>query len=123
MECLGSVDDVFLAIETDECPMSAGQLSFLECPPPDIAEVRRFVEQRAGTIPRCRQRVRESWCRLTRPVWVDDQDFDIDRHLHRAVLPERSAHALDAFVERVMMLPLDRSRPLWEMWVIDDVAD
>ena len=54
------------------------------------------------------------------PHWEDDPDFSIDHHLHHATLPEPGDEAaLQAFVERKMQEPLDRSRPLWHFYVID----
>ena len=123
MERLGSLDAVFLAIETDTCPMTAGQVSIFEGPPPAFDELRTFLDARLRTVPRCRQRVCESWRGLTRPVWVDHAGFDLGEHLFHATLRVPCTEELDRFVERVMTIPLDRSRPLWEMWVIDDVGE
>ena len=54
------------------------------------------------------------------PHWEDDPDFSIEHHLHHATLPEPGDEAaLQAFVERKMQEPLDRSRPLWHFYVID----
>jgi diacylglycerol O-acyltransferase / wax synthase len=123
MERLGSLDAVFIAIETAGCPMSVGQLSLFEGPAPSLDDVRNAIGERIATVPRCRQRVRESCCRWTRPVWADDPHFDIARHVHAADLADPSPLALEAFVERTMMIPLDRDRPLWEMWVVADAGD
>ena len=52
------------------------------------------------------------------PVWVDDQQFNIRHHVHQA-----KTHRLDTLVETVFSTQLDRSRPLWELWIADDVGD
>ncbi len=62
--------------------------------------------------------------KLDHPIWVKDQHFDIDRHVHRLALPQPGGY--DELVELAGHLagqPLDRSRPLWEMWVIEGYDD
>src|SRR6202035_294159 len=61
---------------------------------------------------------------LDHPVWVDDDSFDVDRHLHRIGLPPPGGRSeLSEICGHIASLPLDRGRPLWEMWVIEGVAD
>ena len=120
MERLGSLDAVFLAIEALGCPMSIGSVALFEGSPPSVEQVRTFVGAKLASVPRCRQRVRESWG-LTRPVWVDDVHFDLADHVRGASLS--APFSLERFVESVMEQPLDRRRPLWEMWVVEGLPN
>ncbi|WP_055475592.1 wax ester/triacylglycerol synthase domain-containing protein [Gordonia sp. HS-NH1] len=90
----------------------------------DYSRLVSLVENRLQLIPRYRQTVREVTLGLARPVWVDDRDFDINFHIRRAGLPRRGESVdLDDLVARVMSRPLDRTRPLWEMYLIEGLAD
>lgn len=90
----------------------------------DYAGLVSLVENRLQLIPRYRQVVREVTLGLARPVWVDDPDFDINFHIRRAGLPRPGGTVdLDDLVARVMSRPLDRTRPLWEMYLIEGLAD
>lgn len=82
------------------------------------------VESRLGSVPRYRQRVREVTLGLARPVWVDDNDFDITYHVRRSALPTPGTDdQLHDLVARLMSRPLDRHRPLWEMYLVEGLAD
>src|SRR6187431_1638021 len=81
------------------------------------------VEQRLPQIPRYRQKVREVTLGLARPVWVDDRDFDITYHIRRSALPSPGSDAqLHELIARLGSRPLDKSRPLWEMYLIEGLA-
>ncbi|MGI8711509.1 MAG: WS/DGAT/MGAT family O-acyltransferase [Acidimicrobiales bacterium] len=85
---------------------------------------RRVVAERLHVLPELRRRVAWAPLRLGHPWWVDDPDFDLDRHLHRATLAapgDRSA--LDALTSRIAGTPLPADRPLWEIWVAEGLAD
>ena len=82
------------------------------------------VTSRQHLVPRFRQRVASVPGRLARPVWVDDVDFDIDFHMRRAALPQPGGkRELADFVQRVHSRPLDRSKPLWELYFIEGLED
>ena len=71
-------------------------------------------------MPRYRQRVRGVPARLAGPVWVDDENFDLTYHVRRSALPRPGTmEQLREFVGRVISRRLDRSRPLWEMYVVE----
>ena len=92
--------------------------------PLDYASLVSLVENRLQRAPRYRQLVREVTLGLARPVWTDDPDFDINFHIRRAGLPRPGGPAdLADLVSRVMSRPLDRTRPLWEMYLIEGLAD
>ncbi len=87
----------------------------------DLAEV---IRSRIHLVPRFRQRVLFPPLALGRPLWVDDEDFDIDFHLRRAALPAPGGRReLAEFVQRVHSRPLDRTKPLWEMYLVEGLED
>ncbi|GAA1461298.1 wax ester/triacylglycerol synthase family O-acyltransferase [Williamsia maris] len=82
------------------------------------------VEKRLSLVPRYRRRIREVTLGLARPVWVDDHDFDITYHVRRSALPSPGADdQLFDLVARLMSRPLDRHRPLWEMYLVEGLTD
>ena len=73
-------------------------------------------------MPEFREKLADSRLNLDHPVWVEDEDFDVDRHLHRIGLPAPGGRReLAEICGHIASLPLDRSRPLWETWVIENV--
>ena len=123
MERLGGLDAVFLAIEGPVSPMNIGSVGIFDGPAPSLASVLSAVASKIALVPRCRQRVRESWLGIARPMWIDDAGFEFSDHVHHVVLPSDDPDALERFVERVMVQPLDRGRALWEMWVVEGLGD
>jgi diacylglycerol O-acyltransferase len=123
MERLSSLDGVFLAIEDAENSMNIGTVAVFDGPPPTLDEVRALVAQRITSVPRCRQRVREPRGALGRPVWIDDVHFDIAAHVRGVTLDGRTPGGLEELVATVLPSPLDRRRPLWELWVVDGLDD
>jgi len=90
----------------------------------DHAGLLALVAERIAYVPRYRQRVLAVPGRLAAPVWVDDARFDLAYHVRRAVLPGPGAWAqLEEFVARVMARRLDRSRALWELYLVEGLAD
>ncbi|HEY5156262.1 MAG TPA: wax ester/triacylglycerol synthase family O-acyltransferase [Acidimicrobiales bacterium] len=86
--------------------------------------IRDRVEERVPLIAPFRRVLREVPMRLHHPVWADDPDFDIERHVHRAELP--SPGSIEQFAEHaaaIASIPLDRSRPLWDMTVVEGLPD
>ena len=83
-----------------------------------------LISNRIAFVPRYRQRVREVPGRLANPVWVDDVDFDITYHVRRSALPRPgSDDQLQEFVARVQPKRLDRGRPLWEVYLVEGLAE
>jgi WS/DGAT/MGAT family acyltransferase len=89
----------------------------------DIEAVRRHVAARLFRFPRFRQRL--AWTPIEgRPAWVDDESFKLRYHVQHAALPEPGDEArLRIMVSQVVSQPLDRSKPLWELWVIEGLPD
>ncbi|MYR08846.1 DUF1298 domain-containing protein [Gordonia sp. SID5947] len=90
----------------------------------DYPRLVALVENRLQLVPRYRQIIREVTLGLARPVWVDDRDFDINFHIRRSGLPRPGDTVqLQDLIARVMSRPLDRTRPLWEMYLIEGLPD
>jgi WS/DGAT/MGAT family acyltransferase len=123
---LTSQDVSFLHLEGPSTPMHVGGLAVFAPPPGgfDFAAIVAHIEQRIGLVPRYRQVIRWVPGHLANPVWVDDVDFDIGYHVRRSALPRPgSAEQLRELVGRLQARPLDRERPLWEMNVVEGLAD
>ncbi len=123
MEGMGSLDAVFIAVEDAVNHMHIGSVGIFEGPVPSYDEVVALAASKIQLVPRYRQRVREAPASIGRPLWIDDVDFDLEYHLRHTALPAGERFALEDLVGRVMSHPLDRRRPLWEMWVIEGLAD
>jgi WS/DGAT/MGAT family acyltransferase len=115
---LSSLDALFLAIETAEAPMHIGGLDVLDGDARADALAARLTA-RLHEVPRYAQRVRPAPLGLGHPVWEDDPEFDVRRHVFETrVARPGDARALAALASRLFARPLDRERPLWEMHVI-----
>lgn len=122
---LSASDAAFYQLENSSTPMYVGSLSILRKPRSGLSyeTLLATVEQRLPQIPRYRQKVREVKLGLARPVWVDDRDFDITYHIRRSALPSPGSDAqLHELIARLGSRPLDKSRPLWEMYLIEGLA-
>jgi WS/DGAT/MGAT family acyltransferase len=121
---LGPIDASFFHLESPTTPMHVGSVSVLEGPAPRSEELAALLAAKLPRVRRYRQRVRTVPLRLGRPVWVDDQDFRIDQHVHHAAVPAPEGdEPLRDLVARVVEQPLDMTRPLWEVWLVDGLAD
>jgi diacylglycerol O-acyltransferase len=122
-ERLTSLDASFLYLETPARHMHVAGLSIFEPRadgPLTYADVQRVVEARIHLAPRLRQRVLSVPGNLGRPLWVDDDRFDLDFHLRRSAVPSPGGRfQLERSVGRVLSRPLDRSKPLWELYVFE----
>lgn len=123
-------DAALLELETPEVPMHAGALFILEAPsdPADRARgYARFVAHvraRLHRVPRYRQRLVTPPFGLGTPVWTDDTEFDLSYHVRHAALPRPgSIQQLTEYAARILSRPLDRGRPLWELYVIEGLED
>ncbi len=83
-----------------------------------------LIAERIAFVPRYRQRIVEVPAGLANPVWVDDAGFDLGYHVRRSAVPRPgSVEQLRDLVARIVSRPLDRSRPLWEVYLIEGLAD
>ena len=110
-------------VETEE--MTQHMMGVLLIDPPDdgtpaMALVRGAIETRLHLIPPFRRRLLEAPLKIGDPYWLEDPDFDIDRHVSHHVLPAPGSRLdLDALVGELAAGCLDRSKPLWELAVIE----
>ncbi|GAA3391607.1 WS/DGAT/MGAT family O-acyltransferase [Cryptosporangium minutisporangium] len=122
---LQPMDASFLSAETPTTPMHVGGVAVLEPSEDglDVAVLRRRVEQRIPLVPRFRQRVRSLPAGLGPPVWVDDARFDLAYHVRRTGLPTPGTDAqFRTLVGRLISGQLDRSRPLWELYLVEGLS-
>jgi len=123
---LTPLDSSFLYMEEPTTPMHVGGVAVFRLPE-DGFDYERLVDlfqDRIGYVPRYRQRVRGVPGQLAAPVWVDDEDFDITYHVRRSALPRPgSDQQLHELVARLLSRPLDRTRPLWETYLVEGLSD
>lgn len=116
---LSIVDAALLADERSATPLHIGGVGVL-APGLAYATAAQVLERRLDRIPLARQRVQPAPPGAGRPVWVDDPEFDLSYHLRHAALPAPGNRGqLGEFLSRLIGRPLDRNRPLWELYVID----
>ncbi len=124
MDRLSPLDASFFHLERDVQQLHIGSALLFEGPAPTYGELCRVIDAKLAQVPRYRQHVRRVPLELGRPVWADDTQFDVRRHVRRISLrrpgTERQLRSLAA---RLMSEHLDLSRPLWEMWLVRNVAD
>src|SRR5438132_8834156 len=126
---LSGQDAAFLYLERPNMHMHVAGLSVLDPSTRPDGRVRAedlaaVITSRLHLVPRFRQKVVFVPGNLGRPVWVDDEDFDIEFHLRRAALPPPGGRReLADYVQRVHARPLDRSKPLWESYFIEGLED
>ncbi len=115
-------DLAFLMAETPEAPAHNCTVEIFE-PGDDGFDYERLLDlirDRISFVPRYRQRVRVVPGRLANPVWVDDEQLDLNYHVRRSALPRPGTNEqLRELVARIVSRPLDRSRPLWEMYLVE----
>ena len=120
---LSGIDASFLYLETPETPMHVAGLTYFQLPEGFegnfYRHFRRFFESRLHTIPIFSKRLAPSLYDLDHPGWVDADDLDLDYHLRETALPAPGTEAqLEEVIGRLHANTLDRSRPLWQFYVI-----
>ncbi len=124
MQHLSGMDASFLHLETPETPMHVGGLHVLELPPDyrgDFYEdFKRHIGERLHLSPVFTRKLALMPFELSNPVWVDDDEIDIDYHIRHIHLPKPGTREqLEKYVARLHSSLLDRSRPLWEFFVVE----
>ena len=119
---LSPLDASFLYVEEPTTPMHVGSVAVFDAPKGgfDYDRLVDLISERIAFVPRYRQRVRDVPAHLANPIWVDDEHFDIGYHVRRSALPRPgNDEQLFELVARVQSRPLDRARPLWEMYLVE----
>ncbi|MGW9480338.1 WS/DGAT/MGAT family O-acyltransferase [Saccharomonospora azurea] len=123
---LSALDASFLYLEEPFVPMHVGSVAILRRPRSgfDYARLLALVSRRLSYLPRYRQYVESVPGHLARPVWVEDSDFDVSYHVRRSALPDPGCdEQLFELVARLLARPLDRDRPLWELYVVEGLEN
>ncbi len=126
MDHLSGLDATFLYLETPEQPMHVGGLNIFELSAgyegDFVDDLRTHITQRMHLAPVFRRKLVNMPFELANPIWALDDDMDMEYHIRSTVLPKPGTRAqLDKLVGRLHSSLLDRSRPLWEFYVIEGV--
>jgi diacylglycerol O-acyltransferase / wax synthase len=121
---MSALDASFFYAESENTPMHVGSVAVFDGPAPTYGDVVRLILSKLPKVPRYRQRVRPVPMQVGRPVWVDDPHFQILYHVrHTAVPKPGSDEQLRNLAGRVLGQRLDMAKPLWELWLVEGLAD
>ena len=128
MDRLSGLDASFLYLESPEQLMHVCAVLVLDPSTLDegydFVTLRNRIAARVSGLTMFNRRLRRVPLGLDHPVWITDEHFDVERHVHRVAVPAPGGEAeLTEVVEHLAGQSLDRSRPLWEMWVIEGLED
>lgn len=119
LDRLSPIDAGFLAQERPNTHMHIGGVMLLDGAP-DYDEFLAHIRSRLHLVPRYRQKLAEPPLETGRPVWIDDTNFNLEYHVRHTALPEPGdREALWRLTSRIFSQRLDRSKPLWELWVVE----
>ena len=122
---LSPLDASFLYMEDRTTPMHVGGVVIVDAPDGgfDYEQLVLLVSERLSQVPRYRQKIRWVPGHLANPVWVDDAQFDVTYHVRRGALPRPGTdEQLRDLVGRLQSRPLDRARPLWEVYLVEGLS-
>jgi diacylglycerol O-acyltransferase / wax synthase len=121
---LTAIDASFLHQEGPTSHMHVGGLTEFEGPPPPYTEFLDALRSRLHLVPRYRQKLSVPPGGTGRPLWVDDPSFSIEYHVRHTALPKPGdERQLLRLAGRIFSQQLDRSKPLWEIWMVEGLAD
>jgi WS/DGAT/MGAT family acyltransferase len=125
---LSGLDSAFLSLETPSTPMHMMGTFVLDASSASggysFERILRLLEERMPDLAPFRRRLAAMPFGLDHPVWVDDPDLRIRSHVHRVGAPATvSDQVLASLVAQIASQPLDRTRPLWELWVVEGLAE
>jgi diacylglycerol O-acyltransferase / wax synthase len=123
MDRLSSVDVSFLTNESASSHMHVGGILIFEGPPPAYNDLLEHVRGRLHLVPRFRQKLAHPPVQTGRPFWVDDPNFNLSYHVRHSALPAPgSEEQLRNMAARVFSQQLDRTKPLWELWLVQGLT-
>ena len=121
---LSGLDSSFLHLERAGAHMHVASTSTFEGPAPTHEEFRDQIASRLHLVPRFRQKLRFVPFSQGRPVWVDDPHLNLSYHVRQTALPAPgSEEQLRNLAARIFSQQLDRSKPLWELWLVEGLHD
>jgi WS/DGAT/MGAT family acyltransferase len=119
MDRLSAIDASFLTNETDSSHMHVGAILVFEGPPPDYVDLLDHIRSRLHLVPRFRQKLAFPPAQSGRPFWIDDPSFNLEYHVRHSALPAPgSEEQLKLMAARQFSQQLDRTKPLWELWLV-----
>jgi diacylglycerol O-acyltransferase len=122
-ERLSGLDTSFLHLERSGAHMHVASVSIFEGPAPSHQEFRDHIGSRLHLVPRFRQKLRFVPLDQGRPLWVDDPHLNLDYHVRQSALPgPGSDEQLRNLAARIFSQQLDRSKPLWELWLVEGLS-
>jgi WS/DGAT/MGAT family acyltransferase len=124
MDRLTSFDTSFLTNEKSNGHMSIGAIMVCEGSAPSYDDFVTHIRSRLHLLPRLRQKLAFPPLNMGTPMWVDDPNFDVSRHVRHVTLPSPGTDAqFHELIGEYLSPPLDRSKPLWELWLTDGFED
>src|SRR5215218_5803716 len=122
LDRLTSVDASFLTNESSNSHMHVGAILIFEGPPPKYVDLVEHVRGRLSQVPRFRQKLVVPPLEAGRPLWADDVNFNLTYHIRHTALPEPGGEEqLKQLAGRIFSQQLDRSKPLWELWLAQNL--
>jgi diacylglycerol O-acyltransferase / wax synthase len=124
LDRLTAVDASFLTNESSSSHMHVGAILIFEGPPPNYVDLVEHVRSRLSLVPRFRQKLVVPPLEAGRPLWADDVNFNLTYHIRHTALPEPGGEEqLKKLAGRIFSQQLDRSKPLWELWLAQGLED
>lgn len=124
LDRLTAVDASFLHQEGPNSHMHVGGVVVVEGPPPPMEDFLEEIRRRLHLVPRYRHKLAYTALDSGRPVWIDDPSFNLEFHVRHAALPGPGDWGqLQELTAQIFSQALDRSRPLWEMWLVEGLEE
>ena len=123
MDRLSALDVSFLTNESSVAHMHVGGVMIFEGPPPAYEDMLEHIRSRLHLVPRFRQKLANPPIETGRPLWIDDPTFNLEYHVRHSALPSPgSEEQLRNLAARVFSQQLDRTKPLWEFWLVQGLT-